>query len=130
MGGFSESDLAVFTNTRNQDISDYVGPNVELVVSPVDHAAASATQFSESDLAVFTNTRNQDISDCVGPNFELVVSPVDYAAASATELTCFKLPTSDILTRSGDFGGHILRGISRILRARNYLDPPHRLTCE
>jgi hypothetical protein len=33
MGGFSESDLVVLRNTLNQDLSDYVGPDVELVVS-------------------------------------------------------------------------------------------------
>jgi nucleoside phosphorylase len=40
----SESDLAVLTNTLNQYLSDYDGPDVELAVSPVDNAAASATQ--------------------------------------------------------------------------------------
>jgi hypothetical protein len=43
MGGFSESDLAVLTKTLNQDISGYGGPDVELVVSPVDNEAVSAT---------------------------------------------------------------------------------------
>jgi hypothetical protein len=42
-GRVSESDLVVLTNTRNQDISDNVGPDVELVVSPVKNAAVSAT---------------------------------------------------------------------------------------
>jgi hypothetical protein len=46
MGGVSESDLAVLTSTLYQDLSDYVGPDVELVVSAVDNAAASATQLS------------------------------------------------------------------------------------
>jgi hypothetical protein len=40
MDGFSESGLVVFTNTPNQHISDYVGPDVELVVSPVNNAVA------------------------------------------------------------------------------------------
>jgi hypothetical protein len=44
-GAFSESDLAVVINTLIQDLSDYDGPDVELVVSPVDNAAASATQL-------------------------------------------------------------------------------------
>jgi hypothetical protein len=43
--------------------------------------------------------------------------------ASATKLTSLQLPAlSDPLTRSGDSGGHIPRSISRILRARAYLD--------
>jgi hypothetical protein len=46
MGGFSESDLVVLTNTLHQDISDYDGPDVELVVSPVNNAVAPATQMS------------------------------------------------------------------------------------
>jgi hypothetical protein len=51
-----------------------------------------------------------------------VVSPVNKVVAPATQFTCLQLPTSDALTRSGDSGGHIQRGISRILRARAYLD--------
>jgi hypothetical protein len=43
MGKYSESDLAVLTCTLNQHLSDFTCPNVELVVSPVDNAAASAT---------------------------------------------------------------------------------------
>jgi hypothetical protein len=46
MGGFSESDLVVLTNTLNQDLSDYVGPGVELGVYPVDNAVAPATQLN------------------------------------------------------------------------------------
>jgi hypothetical protein len=46
MRGFSESDLAVLTNTLKQDLSDYVGPDVELVVSPIDNAAASLIQLT------------------------------------------------------------------------------------
>jgi hypothetical protein len=84
VGGFSESDLVVLSNTLNQDLSDYVGPDVKLVVSPVNNA----------------------------PN----------AVTSASQLTCLQLPTPDALTRSGDSGGHIQRGISRILCARAYLD--------
>jgi hypothetical protein len=34
MGGFSESDLVVLTNTLNQGLPNYYGPDVELVVSP------------------------------------------------------------------------------------------------
>jgi hypothetical protein len=44
MGGFSESDIVVLTNTLNQYLSDYVGSDVELVVSPVNNAVAPATQ--------------------------------------------------------------------------------------
>jgi hypothetical protein len=43
MSGFSESDLVGLTNTLNQDLSDYVGPDVELVVSLVNNAVAPAT---------------------------------------------------------------------------------------
>jgi hypothetical protein len=46
MGGFSESVIAVLTNTLNQDLSDYVGPDVELVLSPVNNAVAPATQLT------------------------------------------------------------------------------------
>jgi hypothetical protein len=42
MGGFLESDLVVLTNTPNQDVSDYAGHDVELVVPPVDNAVAPA----------------------------------------------------------------------------------------
>jgi hypothetical protein len=78
--------------------------------------------FSNSDLAMLTNTINQDLSDYAGPDVELVVSPVNNAVAPATQLTCLQLPTPDALTRLGDSGGHIQRGISRILCARAYLD--------
>jgi hypothetical protein len=79
--------------------------------------------FSESDLLVLlTNTLNQDLSDYVGPDVELVVSPVNNAVARATQLICLQLPTPDALTRLGECGGHIQRGISCILRARAYLD--------
>jgi hypothetical protein len=78
--------------------------------------------FSESDFAVLTNTLNQDLSNYIGPYVVLVVSSVDNAEASATQWTFIQLPTPYALTRSGDYGGHIQRGISRILRARAYLD--------
>jgi hypothetical protein len=42
VGGFSESGLVVLTNTLNQNLSDYVGANVELVVSPATNAVAPA----------------------------------------------------------------------------------------
>jgi hypothetical protein len=42
--------------------------------------------------------------------------------APATKLTCLQLPTPDALSRSGDFGGQIQRGMSGILRARANLD--------
>jgi hypothetical protein len=71
---------------------------------------------------VLTNTLNQDLSDYARPDVELVVSPVNNAVAPATQLTCLQLPIPDALTRSGDSGGHIQRGISRILFARAYLD--------
>jgi hypothetical protein len=88
--------------------------------------------YSESNLVMLTNTPNQDLSDYVGPDIELVVSPVNNAVAAATQLTCLQLLTPDALTRSGDSGGHIQRGISCIIRARAYLDllascrPSHR----
>jgi hypothetical protein len=78
--------------------------------------------FSESVPVVLTNTPNQDLSDYIGPDVELVVSPVNNAVAPATPLTCLQLPTPDALTRLGDSRGHNQRGISRILRARAYLD--------
>jgi hypothetical protein len=78
--------------------------------------------FSESDLVVLTNTLNQDLSDYARPDVELVVSPVKNAVAPATQSTCLQLPTPDTLTRLGDSRGHIKRGMSRILRARAYLD--------
>ena len=78
--------------------------------------------FSESDLVVLTNTLDQDLSDYVGPDVELVVSPITNAVAPATQLTCLQLPIPDAFTHSGDSGGHIQRSISRILRARAYLD--------
>jgi hypothetical protein len=79
--------------------------------------------FLESDFTVLTNTIIHDLSDYVGPDVKLVVSrPVDNTAASVTQLTCLQLLTPDALTRSGNFGGHIQRGVSRILRARAYLD--------
>jgi hypothetical protein len=46
MGGFSESDLIVLMNTLNQDLSDYTGPDVELVVSMVNNAAAPTTHLT------------------------------------------------------------------------------------
>jgi hypothetical protein len=79
--------------------------------------------FLESDLVVLTNTLDhQDLPDYVGPDVEVVVSPLNTTVAPATQLTCQQLPTPDGLTRSGNSGGHIRRGISRILRARAYLD--------
>jgi hypothetical protein len=78
--------------------------------------------FSQSDLVVFKNTLHQDLFDYVGPDVELVVTPVNSDVAPATQLTCLELPTPDVLTRYGDSRGHIQRRISRILRARAYLD--------
>jgi hypothetical protein len=78
--------------------------------------------FLESDVVVLTNTLNQNLPDYAGPYVELVVSPVNNAVAPATQLTCLPLSTPDALTRLEDSGGHIQRGISRILRARAYLD--------
>jgi hypothetical protein len=46
MGGFSESDLVVLTNTLSHDLSDYVEPGVELMVSPVSNAVLPATQLT------------------------------------------------------------------------------------
>jgi hypothetical protein len=72
-----------------------------------------------------TTSLNQDLSDYVGPDVEVVASPVNNAVAPATQLTnltCLQLPTPDAPTRVGESGGHIQRGISRIFRARAYLD--------
>jgi hypothetical protein len=73
--------------------------------------------FSESDLVVLTNTPNQDLSDYDGPDVDLVIYQVNTAVALVTQLTCLQLPNPDALTSSGDSGGHIQRGILRILRA-------------
>jgi hypothetical protein len=78
--------------------------------------------FSEFDFVVLICKLNQDLSDYAGPDVELVISPVINAGAHATQLTCLQLPTPDALTRSGDFGGHLQRGVSRILCARAYVD--------
>jgi hypothetical protein len=69
-----------------------------------------------------TNTLNQDLVDYVGPDVELAVCPVNNAVVPATQLTYLQLSTPDALTRLGDSGDHIQRGILRILRARAYLD--------
>jgi hypothetical protein len=79
-------------------------------------------RVSESDLVMLSDTLNQDLSDNVGPDVELLASPADNVVAPATQLTCLQHPTPDALTRSDDSGGHIQRGISRILRARAYFD--------
>jgi hypothetical protein len=78
--------------------------------------------FSESGIVVLTNTLNQDLSNYGGSDVEMVVSPAYNAVAPATQSTCLQLPSPDALTRSGDSGGHIQQGISRILRAKAYLD--------
>jgi hypothetical protein len=78
--------------------------------------------FSESDIVVLTNTLNQDLSDYARPDIELVVSLINNVVAPATQLTCLQLPTPYALTRSGVSGGYIQRKISRILRARAYLN--------
>jgi hypothetical protein len=47
MGGFSESDLVVLSDTLNQDLSDDDNkPDVELVVSPANNVGALATQLT------------------------------------------------------------------------------------
>jgi hypothetical protein len=46
MGMCSESDLVVLTNTLNGVLSDYVGPDVELVVSPASNAVAPVAQLT------------------------------------------------------------------------------------
>jgi hypothetical protein len=50
MGGFSESDLVLLTNTLNHNLSDYARSDVELVVSPVNNAVAPATQLTSQQL--------------------------------------------------------------------------------
>jgi hypothetical protein len=50
MGGFLESELVVLTNTLNQNLSDYAGPDVELAVSTVNNAVAPATQVTSLQL--------------------------------------------------------------------------------
>jgi uncharacterized protein (UPF0218 family) len=46
MRGFSESNLAVLTNTLSQDLSYYGGPDVGFVVYAIDNEAASAIQLT------------------------------------------------------------------------------------
>jgi hypothetical protein len=69
-----------------------------------------------------TKSRHYIISNHIHVRCRVVVSPVKKVEAPATQFTCLQLPTHDALTRSGDSGGHIQRDISRILRARAYLD--------
>jgi hypothetical protein len=71
---------------------------------------------------VLTNTLNKYLSDYVGPDVQLLVSPENNAVTHANQLTYLQLPTPYALFRSRDSGGHIQRAISRILRARAYLD--------
>jgi hypothetical protein len=79
--------------------------------------------FTESDIVVLTNALNQDLSDYDAPDVGLVVShPVNNAVVPATQATCLQLPTPDDLTCSGDSGGHIRQGNSRIIRDRAYRD--------
>jgi hypothetical protein len=54
-----------------------------------------------------------------------VISPVNDAVAAASLLTCLQLPTPYALTRSGDYGGQIQRGISR---SRAFFVPAPTLT--
>jgi hypothetical protein len=61
MGGFSESDLAVLTNILKQNLSDYAGPDVELVVFAVDNAAASTTQLTCLQLPIPTLSPAREI---------------------------------------------------------------------
>jgi hypothetical protein len=61
MGGFSESDLVVLTSTLNQDLSDYVEPDVELVVFPVNTAVTPTTQLTCLQLPIpYAPTRSGD----------------------------------------------------------------------
>jgi hypothetical protein len=46
IGGFSELDVVVLSNTLNRELSDYVGLDVELVVSPANNAVVPATQLT------------------------------------------------------------------------------------
>jgi hypothetical protein len=61
MGGFSESDLVVWSITLSQDLSDYAGPDVELVVSPVSNVVAPGTQLTRLQLPTHDAlTRSRD----------------------------------------------------------------------
>jgi hypothetical protein len=73
MGGFPESDLAVLTNTLNQNMSD-----IESVVSPVENAAASATQLTYLPITTpDALTRSRDF----GGHIQLGISRVLIARA-------------------------------------------------
>jgi hypothetical protein len=61
MGGFLKSDIVVLTNTLNQDLSEYIGPEIESVVSPVNNAVAPATLLTCLQLPTpdaFTRSRD------------------------------------------------------------------------
>jgi hypothetical protein len=139
------ANYASFTATLANLISNYesesLGPMYGLIRQELLHVATCTLPwaiqlrnsydtistmggFSESDLVVLTtNTVNQDLSDYSRPDVGLVVYPVHNVEAPATQLTWLQLSTPpDALTRLEDSKGHIQRGISRILRARVYLD--------
>jgi hypothetical protein len=135
MGGFSKSDLVVLTNTLNQDLSDYDGPDVALVISPVHNAGASATQVNCLKLPTLDAvTRSGDfgahIPRSISPNLcarayldllaFCIPSPLDYtrvilgtargtsAFFSASHESSFEVP-SDCYTMAA----HIVLGLTR-----------------
>jgi hypothetical protein len=76
MGVFSETDLAVLTSTLSKDLSDYDSPDVELVVSPLDNAAASAND-----------------STCLQfPPLDALTRSGDYGATFSGALRAFVVP--------------------------------------
>jgi hypothetical protein len=58
----------------------------------------------------------------VGHDVELVPSHVASPVAMAPRMTSLQVVTPDALTHPSDTKGHLLRGISRTLKARALLD--------
>jgi hypothetical protein len=78
--------------------------------------------FSDVDLTVLATTLDKDLSKYVGHDVELFPSRAASPAAVAPRMTCLQAPTPDALTRPSDTKGHVQRGISRIVKARVFLD--------
>jgi hypothetical protein len=79
MGGFSELHIVILTtSTLNQDLSDYVGPDVELVVSPVNNAVAPATQLTSLQLIPTPNALTS--SGDSGGHIQRVISRIFFVS--------------------------------------------------
>jgi hypothetical protein len=79
----------VLTNTQNQDLSDYEGPDIELVVSPVNNAVTLVTQLTcLQTLTPDTLTRSED---SVG-HMQRSISPI-LRSRGYLELLAFSRPS-------------------------------------